>query len=112
MPHWPAAIVATVKDGKELKFASDFMAAFAKIGEKGDPSEAKAILGAPKIKLEDWPQHKRSNEKRSSAAGYLMHQTAHGGAFRENTGKYRLGFPLLGSNGPFHPWIVFLIYYV
>lgn len=36
-----------------------FLAAFEKIGEKGDPAEANNILGAPKIKLEDWLQQKK-----------------------------------------------------
>jgi len=54
MPYWLAAIIASIRGSKEMKFASDFMAAFEKIGEKGDPSEANNLLGAPKIKLEDW----------------------------------------------------------
>ena len=54
MPYWLATIIAAARGPKEMKLASDFMAAFEKIGEKGDPSEANNILGAPKIKLEDW----------------------------------------------------------
>jgi len=54
MPYWLATIIASIRGSKEMKFASDFMAAFEKIGEKGDPSEANNLLGAPKIKLEDW----------------------------------------------------------
>jgi uncharacterized protein YbjT (DUF2867 family) len=59
MPYWLATIIASIRGSKEMKFASDFMAAFEKIGEKGDPSEANNILGAPKIKLEDWLKQKK-----------------------------------------------------
>ena len=43
-----------------MKLASDFMAAFEKIGERGDPSEANDTLGAPTIRLKDWLQQKRN----------------------------------------------------
>lgn len=56
MPYWLATIIASIRGQKAMKLASDFMVAFEKIGEKGDPSEANNILGAPKIKLEDWLQ--------------------------------------------------------
>ena len=59
MPYWLATIIASIRGSKEMKFASDFMAAFEKIGEKGDPSEANNILGTPKIKLEDWLKQKK-----------------------------------------------------
>ena len=59
MPYWLAIIIASIRGSKEMKFASDFMAAFEKIGEKGDPSDANNILGAPKIKLEDWLKQKK-----------------------------------------------------
>ncbi len=42
-----------------MKSVSDFMAAFKKIGERGDPSEANLIPGAPRIKLAGWPEQKR-----------------------------------------------------
>jgi hypothetical protein len=59
MPYWLATIIASMRGSREMKFASDFMAAFEKIGEKGDPSEANNILGAPKIRLENWLKHKK-----------------------------------------------------
>ncbi len=61
MPYWLAAIIATVKGKKQMKDASELMSAFEKIGELGDPSEANNILGAPKIKLDDWLRTKRNN---------------------------------------------------
>lgn len=54
MPYWLASIISKVRNRKEMKVVSDFMAAFEKIGEKGDPSEANSILGAPNITLADW----------------------------------------------------------
>ena len=59
MPYWLATIIASIRGSKEMKSASDFMAAFEKIGEKGDPSEANKILGAPKINLENWLKQKK-----------------------------------------------------
>lgn len=64
MPYWLAGIIASTKGPKEMKHASSFMAAFEKIGEKGNPSEANRTLGAPRIGLNDWLQQnkKRTNE--------------------------------------------------
>lgn len=62
MPYWLAAIVSSIRGPREMKRASDFMAAFERIGERGDPSEANSILGTPRITLEDWLQQ-RKNKK-------------------------------------------------
>lgn len=59
IPYWLASIIASVKGQKQMKMASDFMAAFEKIGERGDPSESNHILGAPKIRLDDWLQQRK-----------------------------------------------------
>jgi len=59
IPYWLANILALIKGKKELKLVSNFMSAFEKIGERGDPSEANHILGAPRIKLADWLAQKR-----------------------------------------------------
>ena len=59
IPFWLATVIAKIKGKPEMKIICDFMAAFEKIGELGDSSEANRILGAPKIKLEDWIQQKR-----------------------------------------------------
>lgn len=60
MPYWLATIMASITGQKPMKLASDFMAAFEKIGERGDPSEANDTLGAPTIRLKDWLQQKRN----------------------------------------------------
>jgi len=61
MPYWLATAMASMKRSKEMKSVSDFMAAFEKIGEMGDPSEANIILGAPNTRLEDWLRQKSTN---------------------------------------------------
>lgn len=54
MPYWLATIISMIKRRPEMKAISDWMKSFEKIGELGDPSEANAMLGAPKITLEKW----------------------------------------------------------
>ena len=58
IPYWLTSIIATIKGKKTMKEASNFMAAFEKIGELGDPSEANTILGAPQTRLDAWLQQK------------------------------------------------------
>ncbi len=59
MPYWVANIIARIKGSKEMKFASEFMAFFEKVGEGGDPAEANRILGAPEITLDMWIKQRR-----------------------------------------------------
>ena len=54
MPYGLARIISTITGKKAMRNISDWMAAFEKIGERGDPSEANKILGAPKISFEEW----------------------------------------------------------
>jgi uncharacterized protein YbjT (DUF2867 family) len=54
MPYRLATLIASLTGRRQLKLASDFMAAFERIGERGDPSEANRILGAPATRLQDW----------------------------------------------------------
>lgn len=61
MPHWLARFIAATKGPKELKGVSDFMTAFETIGPKGDPKEANDLLGAPRIRLDEWLR--RTEEK-------------------------------------------------
>jgi uncharacterized protein YbjT (DUF2867 family) len=63
MPYWLATIISTISGKKEMKVISNWMAAFEKIGEKGDPTDSNEILGAPRIKLEDWLHGNRNMEK-------------------------------------------------
>ena len=59
MPYWVATLIASTKGPREMKRASEFMAAFEKIGERGDPSEANSVLGAPTTTLDEWLQQNR-----------------------------------------------------
>jgi len=58
MPYWLANIISVIKNQEQIKIASDFMAAFEKIGELRDPSETNKIFGSPEIKLNDWLKQK------------------------------------------------------
>jgi len=60
MPYWLATVMAYIKGTKEMKSVSDFMASFEKIGERGDPSEANELLGAPRITLGVWLSQKKN----------------------------------------------------
>lgn len=64
MPYWLATIFSTIMVKQEMKAISYWMAAFEKIGEKGDPAEANSVLGAPKITLEDWLELKKSQQSK------------------------------------------------
>ena len=68
MPHWLATFIAATKGPKELRAASDFMAAFEKIGERGDPGEANDLLGAPRIRLDEWLGRSEGDARRMPAA--------------------------------------------
>lgn len=69
MPYWLTNLIAAIKRNRQMKLAGDFMYAFEKIGELGDPSEANKILGAPKIKLDDWLQ-KSLNKGQSNLSSF------------------------------------------
>jgi len=68
MPHWLATFIAATKGPRKLKVASDFMASFEEIGERGDPQEANELLGAPRIRLDDWLRQTEERERRMPAA--------------------------------------------
>jgi uncharacterized protein YbjT (DUF2867 family) len=61
MPYWLSKIIAKLGKKAEMKNASDLMAFFEKVGERGNPTEANQLLGAPKIELEEWIRHKKEN---------------------------------------------------
>lgn len=68
MPYWLTNIIAAVKGNRQMKIAGDFMYAFEKIGEVGDPSEANKLLGAPETKLDEWLQKKWNKEQSSKSS--------------------------------------------
>jgi uncharacterized protein YbjT (DUF2867 family) len=63
MPIWLAKVMAFLTRNEMLKFASELMAYFDKIGEMGDPTEANQVLGAPTLTLDAWMKHRRMNSR-------------------------------------------------
>jgi uncharacterized protein YbjT (DUF2867 family) len=61
MPIEAARSLAASTGNQMLAFFVELMAYFDKVGEKGDPAEANALLGAPKTTLADWIE-KRKNQ--------------------------------------------------
>lgn len=72
MPYWFATAIARIKGTKEMKSVSDFMAAFEKVGELGDPSEANDLLGAPRTTLDDWLRQKIAFNPTASRAAVTL----------------------------------------
>jgi NADH dehydrogenase len=68
MPVWLAKVMGTLTRNDGLKFASNLMAYFDRVGELGDPTEANQILGAPTTKLDEWIEHRKVLEKFSTLA--------------------------------------------
>lgn len=60
MPTWLATVMGVLTRNDMLKFASDLMAYFDKVGELGDPAEAHNLLGAPTITLDEWIEDRRN----------------------------------------------------
>jgi uncharacterized protein YbjT (DUF2867 family) len=59
LPFWLAEIMARVGRRAELRAALPFLRYLAQIGERGDPTEANALLGAPTITLAEWCRQQR-----------------------------------------------------
>jgi uncharacterized protein YbjT (DUF2867 family) len=54
MPYWLARLVARLRGRAEMRRGVDLLSYFEKVGERGDPAEANAILGAPQTTLDQW----------------------------------------------------------
>jgi NADH dehydrogenase len=59
LPFWLAEIIARVGRRAELRATLPFLRYIARVGERGDPTEANALLGAPTITLEEWCRQRR-----------------------------------------------------
>ncbi len=66
IPYWLANIIAKLKGSKEMRFASELMKYFEKVGELGNPAEANNILGAPETTLKDWLNKKKKKYRENS----------------------------------------------
>jgi uncharacterized protein YbjT (DUF2867 family) len=60
MPVAMALTVAETTGNTLLRFFAELMAYFDKVGELGDRAEANALLGAPRITLDDWLKQQQS----------------------------------------------------
>lgn len=54
LPLPVARVIAALTRNADLRFAAELFAAFAAIGEAGDPAEANRLLGAPATTLDAW----------------------------------------------------------
>jgi uncharacterized protein YbjT (DUF2867 family) len=53
-PYWLLGLIAWVSRNESLRRGVEMVAYLEKVGERGDPTEANAILGAPQVTLEQW----------------------------------------------------------
>jgi uncharacterized protein YbjT (DUF2867 family) len=60
LPIDAARAMAKTTGNKLLGFFAELMAYFDKVGELGDPAEANALLGTPRITLADWLKQQQS----------------------------------------------------
>jgi NADH dehydrogenase len=68
LPFWLAEIIARVGRRAELRAALPFLRYIAQTGERGDPTEANAVLGAPTITLEEWSRQRRDARPEAAPA--------------------------------------------
>ena len=53
-PYWLLRLVARLTRNARRRMGIEMMSYLEQVGERGDPTEANAILGAPRITLEQW----------------------------------------------------------
>jgi NADH dehydrogenase len=68
LPFWLAEIVARVGRRAELRATLPFLRYIAQVGERGDPREANALLGAPTITLDEWCRRQQAERSPASPA--------------------------------------------
>jgi uncharacterized protein YbjT (DUF2867 family) len=59
LPYWLLRLIAWLRGSAEMRYGVRMVSYLEKVGERGDPSEANRILGAPQITLDDWLQRRR-----------------------------------------------------
>jgi uncharacterized protein YbjT (DUF2867 family) len=55
-PYWMLRLIARLTRNRRMQNGIEMVSYLEKVGERGDPTEANAILGAPEITLERWLQ--------------------------------------------------------
>ncbi len=53
-PYWMLRLIARLRRDPRMRMGVEMVSYLEKVGERGDPTEANAILGAPQITLEEW----------------------------------------------------------
>lgn len=59
-PYWLLRLIAWLRGNVELRAGVDMVSYLEKVGERGDPAEANAILGAPQVTLDRWLQMQKT----------------------------------------------------
>jgi uncharacterized protein YbjT (DUF2867 family) len=62
MPYWLLRLIGRVSGNETLRRGVKLVAYLETVGERGDPTEANAILGAPLVPLEQWLQMQKTTE--------------------------------------------------
>jgi uncharacterized protein YbjT (DUF2867 family) len=62
MPFWLARLIAWLRGRAEMRRGVKLLAYFEEVGERGDPTEANAILGAPQVTLDQWVRMHKTAE--------------------------------------------------
>jgi len=59
-PYWLLRLIAWLSGNAELRNGVNMVSYLEKVGERGDPAEANAILGAPQVTLDQWLQIRKA----------------------------------------------------
>jgi len=68
IPFGMARTMAWLRHSPEMRAGVDMVAYLEKVGERGDPAEADALLGAPRVTLDRWLQMRRESGSPVGAA--------------------------------------------
>ncbi|MGB6362789.1 MAG: hypothetical protein WBG64_08995, partial [Thermoanaerobaculia bacterium] len=66
-PYWMLRLIARLSHDAQMRTGVEMVSYLEKVGERGDPTEANAILGAPEITLERWLRMQSREDASSSA---------------------------------------------
>jgi uncharacterized protein YbjT (DUF2867 family) len=67
VPYWLLRLFAWIGRNELLRRGVNMVAYLEKVGEHGDPTEANAILGAPKVTLDEWLRMQKTTEPGTAA---------------------------------------------
>ncbi len=67
-PYWMLRLIARLSRNARMQVGIEMVAYLEKVGERGDPTEANAILGAPQVTLEEWLRTRKRGDETSSGS--------------------------------------------